>query len=406
MSYPGRVRPVIVSAAALVGVAMLVAPAHSVAATTRISGWTTESTDLTLGDRFIDRIRVTPHDARRPFRVKWRAPGKGWVTQQDGRSSKSGRITLRFTPTTAGAHRVKLKLPRTGKWPKAVTSSRRVVVSDDPSPPPTPTPTPTPAPGTTTVYAVGDIGQCGGQAAATATLLPTGADVLALGDLAYPNGTAQDFADCYLPAYGRLLDTTYPVPGNHEYNDNANGYFSVFGSRVGTPAAPWYRAQWGDWSVYQLNSNCSHVGGCDTTSAQYAWLAGQLAADPHACIAASWHHPRWSASRHGSDPGTSDLYELLVSHGADMLLTGHEHDYQRFARLTSAGSESPTGLREFVVGTGGASLYPVAAATPMPQVWDDTHYGVLQLDLTDSGYSWQFLATDGASVDSGSDSCS
>lgn len=381
---------------------------------THLSGWATTPLTVAVGDRFTETVRVWPKGRARLYRVKWRTDGGSWKVTQRGRASATGRVRVRHTITTPGEHQVKVQVPRRGKARAAHTSVRDITTptptptpTPKPTSTPTPTPTPTPSPWRMTAYAVGDIGWCGGHAADTAALIPAGSTVLALGDLAYPNGTRQNFTDCYLPDYGSLLNTTFPVPGNHEYNNGALGYFDVFGSRVGTRQDPWYAFTRGDWSFYQLNSNCSAVGGCGPGSRQYEWVSARLAAETNECIAVSWHHPRWSASSHGPAANLADLYSLVASQGADVLLTGHEHDYQRFARLDAAGAAAADGVREFVVGTGGAPLYPLDASPPppLPQVSDSNSFGVLKLDLTSSGYAWRFLAADGSAVDSGSDSC-
>lgn len=261
--------------------------------------------------------------------------------------------------------------------------------------------------GSTTVYAVGDIGDCGGDPAATSRLIPRGATLLALGDLAYPNGSMADFRNCYLPSYGKHRPATHPVPGNHEYYDYPElAYFDVFGKRAGSREKPWYTLRRGAWTVYQLNSNCSFFpGDCGSKSRQYRWLRRHLADHPARCIAVSWHHPRWSASEHGPEEAMGPMYRLLSKRGADLLLSGHEHNYQRFPRLSPAGKPDPAGLRQIVVGTGGAGLYSREPAAVEPTVFDSEHHGVLQLRLSEAGYSWKFLSTDGAQVDSGSDTC-
>lgn len=258
-----------------------------------------------------------------------------------------------------------------------------------------------------TAYAVGDIGECGGDPHATAALVPRGSMLFALGDLAYPSGVARDFRECYLPAYGRLKNTTYPVIGNHEYYGNTRSpyYFRLFGPRVGTPASPHYTVRKGAWLFVMLDSNCEIIGGCGKGSAQYRWLRKQLKAFPGRCIAAAWHHPRWSGSRHGDNPVVGPMVRLLRRAGADLILNGHDHAYLRYPRLTEKGARDRQGVREFVVGTGGAELYPVHRARPRPAVASNRHHGVLRLRFRDKGYSWRFLSTTGAAVDRGTDTC-
>lgn len=403
---------------------------------TRVTGWSTKSTALQPGDAFTTKVRVAPDGNRRKYQVKWRRSGHNWKVRQQGRTGRSDVISVRYSPPRPGRYSVRIKVLRSKEAKGLVTPVRvvRVVAPRPPAPEPAPTPTVTPtpsytpeplpvatplptldppvAPGTSfTSYAVGDIGWCGDSgvavnAAKTSKLIPPGSMLLAMGDLAYPDGSAKDFADCYLPSYGALVNTTVPVPGNHEYRDPNLAYFSVFGSRVGTPADPWYGVQQGDWSFYQLNSNCFDIGGCGVGSRQYQWLAAQLEIDPHRCIAAAWHHPRWSSSVHGPYERMTDLYGLLVAHGADLLLSGHDHTYQRFGRLDATGSPTPVGMRQFVVGTGGGSLTGVSGESlPVPEAYHDDRYGVMRLDLKPTSYSWAFKAVDGSPSDSGSDTC-
>ncbi len=260
---------------------------------------------------------------------------------------------------------------------------------------------------TFTAYAVGDIGECGGDPGATAALVPRGSLFFALGDLAYPSGLARDFRDCYLPAYGRLKSTTYPVIGNHEYYGNAESpyYFRLFGPRVGTPESSRYTMRRGAWLFVMLDSNCELIGGCGKGSPQYRWLRARLKSYPGQCIAAAWHHPRWSAAHHGDNPVVGPMVRLLRRNGADLIMNGHDHAYLRYPRLTEKGVRSSRGVREFVVGTGGAELYKVHAASPRPAVATNRHHGVLRLRFRDRGYSWKFLSTTGAAVDRGADSC-
>lgn len=267
--------------------------------------------------------------------------------------------------------------------------------------------TPVP-PGATRVLAAGDIGECGGAAPETAELLEQiQGPFLALGDIAYPKGAVEDYQNCYDPSYGPFKDRTEPVPGNHDYmTDGAKPYFDYFGSRVGTQAAPWYSRDIGDWHIVFLNSNCEDVGGCDESSPQYRWLAKDLAAAPRTCLAAVWHHPRYSSSEYGDNTDVSPMFRALVQAGGDLVLNGHAHFYERYPRMDDNSQPSPKGMREFIAGTGGANLYEFAAINPASEVrWNQGH-GVLQLDLRPDGYDWRFLPTDaGVVVDSGSDTC-
>ncbi len=258
------------------------------------------------------------------------------------------------------------------------------------------------------VYVTGDIGQCGGAADETAALIDAAAGPLvATGDLAYPSGTSTDFANCYDPYYGHLKSVTFPVPGNHEYYSGGSAYFDYFGSRVGTVGQPWYVVDIAGWRFYMLNSNCDEVGGCGVSSAQYTWLEEQLRHIQPACTAAVWHHPRWSSGVHGPDPSTAPLYALLADRGTDLLLTGHEHNYERFTRLDASGTADPAGIIEFVVGTGGQALREIPGLAAGSQARLADSHGVLRLTLRTSEFDWRFLPTDPqGGTDAGSERCS
>ncbi len=275
---------------------------------------------------------------------------------------------------------------------------------------PEPSPPPSPSAQAPVVLAAGDIAGCDSSGdEATAALLdgPDGT-VLALGDLAYPDGTADEFATCYGPSWGRHLSRTWPVPGNHEYEtEGAAGYFAYFGDRAGNPGEGWYSFDLGAWHLIALNSNCEAIGGCGADSPQAAWLRADLAEHPATCTLAYWHHPRWSSGdEHGSDPRTDALWRILFAAGADLVLTGHDHVYERFVPMDATGAATPTGLTEFVVGTGGRSRYAFGAILPTSATHDNATYGVLQLTLHPDAYDWEFVSASGTRfADSGSADC-
>jgi 3',5'-cyclic AMP phosphodiesterase CpdA len=266
-----------------------------------------------------------------------------------------------------------------------------------------------PPPGAVRVVAAGDIARCDGFAdEATAALVEqVDGPVLALGDLAYEEGTATDFAHCYGPSWGRFRDRTYPVPGNHEYRSQYAGpYFDYFGARAGRPGLGWYSTDIGGWHVVALNSNCGEVGGCHEASAQHRWLQEDLAQHPAQCTLAFWHHPLVSSSvHHERRTRATAFWEVLHEHGADVVLGGHEHSYERFAALDPAGRVDPSGIRQFVVGTGGGALYGFAQAAVGSEARIDA-YGVLLLDLAPGGYQWQFVDVwTGRAADAGQGRC-
>lgn len=310
---------------------------------------------------------------------------------------------MRYPALTPGSWDVRLKVPvRRGK--AVLTAPRRVVVEAE-SPAPAPSTSPDPM-GATTIYVAGDIGLCPPSGTPDKTAALVDAAVIVPGDLAYPAGTATDFANCYDPYWGRLKDTTFPVPGNHEYASGASAYFAYFGTRVGSAAQPWYAVDLAGWRFYMLNSNCAAVAGCGVGSAQYEWLSAQLAAPQPRCTAAVWHHPRWSSGQHGPYAGVADLYALLARNSADVLLTGHEHNYERFAPMSAVGVVDPAGIRQFVVGTGGQTMRSFATTATGSQARLNDSTGVLRMELGQAGYSWDFVPTSaGAGTDSGADGC-
>ena len=197
------------------------------------------------------------------------------------------------------------------------------------------------------------------------------------------------------------------MPGNHDYlTANAQAYFDYFGANAGQPGQGWYAYDAGTWRVYALNSNCASIGGCAVGQAQYEWLAADLAATPRACVLAMWHHPLFSAGPHGNSSAMAAIFDLLDQNGAEVVVNGHDHMYERFAPADSSGAADSTGVREFVVGTGGASLYSFTGWPALLEVRDNTSYGVLKLDLAPGSYSWQFLPAGGGQfTDSGSTAC-
>jgi len=256
----------------------------------------------------------------------------------------------------------------------------------------------------------GDIASCARtQDEATAKLLDgiTGS-VFAAGDNAYEKGTAKEYTDCYAPTWGRHVRRTWPVPGNHDYETpGAKGYFGYFGSRAGDPSKGYYSFDIGAWHVLMLNSNCSAIGGCGATSPQGKWLRSDLAANPKTCTIAVWHHPRFTSRRTTPDGLTNSLWQALYQYGADLVINGHQHDYERFAPQTPAGAADPSfGIREFVVGTGGAALVGFSTTMKNSEVRNSQTYGVLRLTLHATSYDFAFVPIAGQSFrDSGSTAC-
>ena len=255
-----------------------------------------------------------------------------------------------------------------------------------------------------TVYAVGDIARCThpdprwSGAADTAAVVAAGlaadpnAVALTLGDHTYPRGTKAEFADCYGPTWGRFKERTWPSPGNHEYaTRGAAPYFDYFGARAGRG---YYSLRLGAWRIYSLDSNLAPAAQAE----QLAWLKQELARDgravpgsPPPCTLAFWHHPLYSSGGHGNVPKMREAWALLQEAGAELVLSGHDHDYERFAPQDALGRRDPNGLRQFVVGTGGAYPTPFLLPRANSETRDASRNGVLRLRLYAGRYDWEFL---------------
>lgn len=257
----------------------------------------------------------------------------------------------------------------------------------------------------------GDIGSCSSKGdEITAKLLDDlPGTVFTLGDNAYYEGSSNDFADCYGSHWGRHRARTRPVIGNHDViTDNGGPYYDYFGEAAGNRGEGWYSYRLGNWLVLALNSNCGSVG-CDAESAQAKWLAAELDRVQPRCAVAMWHHPLFTSGRnHPPETRLRPLFEILYSHGVEVVLAGHNHQYERFAPQTpEATLDEARGVRAFVVGTGGAGLYKFhQAPAPNSEVRDGKTFGVLKLELHEDSYSWKFVGEPGKSfTDSGSTPC-
>jgi len=265
----------------------------------------------------------------------------------------------------------------------------------------------------------GDIASCASDGdEATATVLdgvfPPDArtergHVFTLGDNAYDFGSPGEFAACYDSTWGRHRTRTRPAPGNHDYRTpGAHGYFAYFGAAAGDPARGYYSYDIGTWHVVVLNSNCEAIGGCGPGSPQETWLRADLAPRPTRCGLAYWHHPLFSSGLfHGEHAFMRDLWRALQQSGVDVALAGHEHNYERFAPQDADGRADPEGgIRGFVVGTGGRSLYELGPPRPNSEVRWAAGYGVLELTLHATSYDWKFLPAAGfVFTDAGSATC-
>jgi hypothetical protein len=254
----------------------------------------------------------------------------------------------------------------------------------------------------------GDVADCRRSADTSTAELIDGIPgrVFAAGDLAYATGSARQFRDCYGPTWGRFRARTSPAVGNHEYETaGARAYWDYFGSAAGARGKGWYASDLGTWRIYVLNSNCGIVR-CGPDSAQGRWLRADLAANPRACVAAVWHHPLFSSGEHGNNPRSRRLWRPLADAGAELVLTGHDHDYERFAPQTVDGQPAADGMREFVVGTGGAPLRPFERLAANSVARSASAHGVLKLTLGAGAYTWTFVPVPGQTyADAGSAAC-
>lgn len=275
---------------------------------------------------------------------------------------------------------------------------------------PTPRPTtPPPGPGSVVLVGAGDIAVCGsaGDSATAALLDDIAGTVFTLGDNVYEDGTRQEFENCYDPTWGRHRSRTLPSPGNHDYHTpGAAGYFGYFGARAGDPDRGYYAYDLGAWRIYSLNSNCGDVG-CGSSSAQVDWLRDDLAANPHRCTLAYWHHPRYSSGRHGNQFFTDSLWDVLYDAGAELVLAGHDHSYERFAPMNAGGNlDRDRGIVSFVVGTGGRELYEFHDIKSTSRARNATTWGVLELTLSAGSWSSRFVPVAGRSfTDTASGTC-
>lgn len=259
----------------------------------------------------------------------------------------------------------------------------------------------------------------------TADLVVEGdyARILLLGDNQYEWGTFEAYRAYFDPTWGPALERIRPVPGNHEYAQDPSarprGYFRYFGPGVrGPDDLGYYSFDIGAcpdapcWHVVALSSQlCFAPGGCGpaadpadagTGNRMYEWLRADLASHPnseYACTIATWHHPLFSVSTgSGATQAVKPLWDLLYAARADIVLNGHSHNYQRWKPQDPDGASAPgRGIREFVVGTGGASLYALRSGSPpanLASAQDDA-FGVLTLTLRRAGYSWEWVGADG-----------
>jgi hypothetical protein len=257
---------------------------------------------------------------------------------------------------------------------------------------------------TVTMLAAGDIGLCGSAGVAQTARLVAGLDggLLLAGDIAYFQGTAANFRDCFDPLWGQFRARWHPVPGNHEYESpGAAPYFTYFGEAAGPPGRGYYSFTAGDWVILMLNSNIPATRG----SPQWEFARGVLEGQRTPCTMAVWHHPVFSSGPNGNNGHMRDMWALLEANRAEVIVTGHDHLYERFARQTSDGSADPVnGVRQFTAGTGGAELYNFVRASQHSEE-RIMRFGVVRFTLGPAQVDWEFLGVDGSIADRGLDTC-
>ncbi|MBC3862680.1 metallophosphoesterase [Undibacterium jejuense] len=269
---------------------------------------------------------------------------------------------------------------------------------------------------TYTVYAAGDIADCKkkpapqSMAARTADIIVNALDAdknafaITLGDNTYPVGKPEEFSNCYDPTWGRFKERTLPSPGNHDYAmPKALGYYNYFGDIAGPERRGYYAKNLGNWHILSLNSNVN----AQEMQKQLAWLQTELSNSKQACTLAFWHHPAYSSGGHGNNENMKAAWKILAQAKADIVLSGHDHDYERFAPMNENGDkDEKNGIRNFVVGTGGAKLTPMFLPKSTTEIRDNSSNGVLKLTLHDKSYEWEFIPVAGESFnDKGQGSC-
>lgn len=245
----------------------------------------------------------------------------------------------------------------------------------------------------------------------TSNLLVNGgyAAVLALGDTMQSDPSPSGYATSFAPTWGRVKSLIHPVPGNHEYGySKAGGYFGYFGAAAGDPAKGYYSFDIGAWHVVALNSNCAKIsGGCAAGGAEDVWLRADLAAHPGQCILAMDHHPRYSSGHDGDNTFMQPFFQDLLNAHADVLLSGHSHDYERFQPQDNAAHlDTANGITQFVVGTGGSFFTGLGTRHANSVASQNSTFGVLALTLHPSSYTWRFVPEAGKTwTDTGSRDC-
>lgn len=229
--------------------------------------------------------------------------------------------------------------------------------------------------------------------------------VFTSGDNAYGEGRTVEFNNCFGPSWGQFKDRVRPSLGNHEYmTDMAQPYFTYFGEAAGPSGVSYYSYDLGNWHMVALNSNCNEIA-CGPNSQQAQWLREDLTNNQKVCTLLYWHHPRFSSGLAGGSGSVNTFWKLANEFGAEVVVNGHDHDYERFAPMDAEGNASPTGVRQFIVGTGGGYLRDWGETRPNSEARYNESHGVIQFRLYPDSYEWQFFPTEGTFSDSGTGTC-
>ena len=338
-------------------------------------------------------------DAAWSYSIDW---GDGSAPQNGSKNSQSDPITGSHTYGAVGSYTVQVTV--TDKDGGQGSDALTVTVTSTPPPPPPP------GSGAVVLVGAGDIGVCDSDRdEKTAQLLDAiPGTVFTIGDNANPDGTAAEYSSCYGPTWGRHKDRTYAAIGDNDMNTgSAAATWDYFGDRAGPRDKGYYSFDLGEWHIVVLNSNCSSVGGCGTGSPQDQWLVADLAASTKTCTLAIWHEPRFWSGGNETGNGYKRFWRVLYDAGAELVLNGHRHLYERYAPQDKDGVRDPSrGIRQITVGTGGSDLVTPGPALANSEIRDTRTHGVLKLALSGGSYSWEFVPVAGQTfTDSGSGTC-
>jgi acid phosphatase type 7 len=328
-------------------------------------------------------------------------------------ASATAEIVPAEVPAATAALQGPTATPPANTPTSTVTITPTITVTLTPTPSPTPSTSPTPTP--IVLIGAGDIAYCGEAHQGdemTADLLgqlleqfPT-AHIFTAGDNVQGVGTNAEFRNCFGPTWGKYLDRIRPAPGNHDYmTDGGAPYYAYFGAAAGEAGLGYYSYNLGDWHIVVLNSNCNDIA-CGPDSRQVQWLTADLEQNSSRCSLLYWHHPRWSSGLAGSQPAVSSFWRTAYTFGAEIVVSGHDHQYERFAPLDGEGNPDPYGVRQFIAGTGGTYLRNIGEIKPHSEVRYNAGHGLLKFNLYPDHYDWEFIPLDPSeSVDSGSGNC-